>query len=213
MFDSESYKKILVLAPHTDDGELGAGGSIAKWIEQGKEVVYVAFSSCSNTPLEGFPKNILLTEVKAATKILGIEEKNLYTLEYEVRNFFKHRQEILDDMIKIKKSFDPQVVLIPSNNDLHQDHQIIYQEGIRAYKDRTVLSYEMPWNNLTFNNICFSCLEERHMKKKKEALCEYKSQSKRKYLNERFIESQMRFRGVQVGVEFAEVFEVQRLIF
>ena len=213
MFDSGSYKKILVLAPHTDDGELGAGGSIAKWIEQGKEVVYVAFSSCSNTLLDNFPKNILLTEVKAATKILGIAEKNLYTLEYEARNFFRHRQEILDDMINIKRNFDPQVVLVPSNNDLHQDHQIICQEGIRAYKDRTVLSYEMPWNNLTFNNVCFSCLEERHMKKKKEALREYKSQSKRKYLNEEFIESQMRFRGVQIGVDLAEVFEVQRFIF
>ena len=40
-----NYKKILVLAPHTDDGELGAGGTIAKFIESGSEVYYAAFST------------------------------------------------------------------------------------------------------------------------------------------------------------------------
>ena len=39
-----SKNKILVLAPHTDDGELGCGGTIAQYIDQGKEVYYVAFS-------------------------------------------------------------------------------------------------------------------------------------------------------------------------
>lgn len=210
MFDS--IKTILVLAPHTDDGELGAGGSIAKWIEQGKRVVYVAFSACQNTPVQGFPNDALLIEVKEATKILGISQNDLHIFDYDVRTFSMHRQHILENILSIKKKVNPQVVLLPSKNDIHQDHKVIYEEGVRAFKDRTILSYEIPWNNLTFDNVCFSFLEERHMKIKKKALHAYKSQLKRKYLNDKFIESQLRFRGVQVGVDFAEVFEVQRLI-
>ena len=64
-------KKILVLAPHTDDGEFGCGGTINKMIEEGNEVYYAAFSACQQSVLPQFPQDILITEVKAATKVLG----------------------------------------------------------------------------------------------------------------------------------------------
>ena len=57
-----SYNNILVLAPHTDDGELGLGGTISKLIELGKKVTYVAFSTAQQSVPEGFPKDILKTE-------------------------------------------------------------------------------------------------------------------------------------------------------
>ena len=53
-----SYNNILVLAPHTDDGELGLGGTISKLIELGKKVTYVAFSTAQQSVPEGFPKDI-----------------------------------------------------------------------------------------------------------------------------------------------------------
>tara|TARA_Y100000739_G_C20308302_1_gene328716 strand:+ start:165 stop:359 length:195 start_codon:yes stop_codon:yes gene_type:complete len=56
--------KILVLAPHTDDGEIGCGGSIARFIDEGKEIYYIAFSKCEESVPKGFPKNILEEEVK-----------------------------------------------------------------------------------------------------------------------------------------------------
>lgn len=70
-----SYNNILVLAPHTDDGELGLGGTISKLIELGKKVTYVAFSTAQQSVPEGFPKDILKTEVKKATAQLGISPK------------------------------------------------------------------------------------------------------------------------------------------
>ena len=56
--------KVLVLAPHTDDGEFGCGGTISKLIYQGVEVHYVAFSACEQSVLPEFPSDILITEVK-----------------------------------------------------------------------------------------------------------------------------------------------------
>ena len=81
---SEKINTVLVLAPHTDDGEFGCGGTISKLISEGKEVHYVAFSSCEKSVPKQFPKDILITEVKAATKKLGIREENLSILKYDV---------------------------------------------------------------------------------------------------------------------------------
>ena len=56
--------KILILAPHTDDGELGCGGSIAKLCDQGAEVYYMVFSICTNSLPKGLAPNTLSLEVK-----------------------------------------------------------------------------------------------------------------------------------------------------
>ncbi|NOZ35754.1 MAG: hypothetical protein GXO80_10710 [Chlorobi bacterium] len=43
------FKKALVLAPHTDDGKLGAGSAISKLIETGTQVSYAAFSTAEES--------------------------------------------------------------------------------------------------------------------------------------------------------------------
>ena len=60
------FNQILVLSPHTDDGEIGAGGTIARFVDAGKEIYYVAFSSCEASVPKGFPKDVLKIECKKA---------------------------------------------------------------------------------------------------------------------------------------------------
>jgi N-acetylglucosamine malate deacetylase 1 len=206
------FKKVLVLAPHTDDGELGAGGVIAKLIENGTEVYYAAFSTAEESVPKHLPKDILKTEVKAATKTLGIKSENLIILNYRVRNLNYKRQEILEDLVKMRSEIQPDLILMPSLNDIHQDHITIAQEGLRAFKKTTILGYELIWNNLTFNTISFVRLEKRHIDKKYEALIEYNSQEGRDYFSKEFIYSLAKTRGVQIGVDYAEAFDVIRLI-
>jgi LmbE family N-acetylglucosaminyl deacetylase len=206
-----NFKNVLVLAPHTDDGELGAGGFIAKLIEEGAEVTYVAFSTAEESVPVNFPKDILKIEVKSATKVLGIKEENVIIFNFAVRKLNFMRQEILEELIKIKKKNDFDLILIPSKNDIHQDHSTIAIEAIRAFKTKSILSYELIWNNLTFNTQAFVELEEKHIKIKIDALKEYKSQGFRDYLSENFISSLAKSRGVQFGVNYAETFEVVRL--
>lgn len=207
-----SFKNILVLAPHTDDGELGLGGTIAKFIENNAKVTYVAFSTAEQSVPDGLPKDILKTEVTAATKILGIAPDNLIIYNYEVRKLNYVRQEILERLISLRRENEFDMVFIPSLHDIHQDHTTIAQEGLRAFKNTTILGYELIWNNLQFNTECFSLLEERHIDKKIEALTAYASQGFRDYLSPDFIRSLARARGVQIGSTFAEAFEVIRLI-
>jgi LmbE family N-acetylglucosaminyl deacetylase len=205
-------KRVLILAPHTDDGEFGCGGSISKWIEDGNEVYYAAFSACRQSVLKEFPEDILITEVKAATATLGIKRENLILFDYDVRTFNFRRQEILDDMIRLRGEIKPDLVLMPSMNDVHQDHHTVSVEGLRAYKFSSILCYELPWNNLSFTTSNFMLLEERHIEAKLRALAEYKSQAHRNYANEEFIRGLARTRGVQISARYAETFEILRWI-
>ena len=210
MLDNE---RILVLAPHTDDGEFGCGGSIAKFIEEGAEIYYAAFSLCEESVPDGWPKDILEKELKRAIEVWGISNSNLLIYGYPVRRFAGHRQEILEDLVGLQRKLKPTVVFMPSFNDLHQDHHIIAQEGIRAFKKTTILAYEMPWNNLNFNTQCFIKIEYQDLKKKIQALSFYETQQHKAYMKPKFIESWAITRGVQCGAEYAEAFENIRRIF
>lgn len=206
------FKRVLVLAPHTDDGELGAGGTIAKLIEKGSEVFYVAFSTAEESVPDHLPKDILKTEVKAATKELGIKEENLIIYNYKVRNLNYSRQDILENLISLRPKINPDLILMPSLNDIHQDHLTIAQEGLRAFKTFTILGYELIWNNLTFNTTSFVELDKKHIERKFNALKKYESQGHRDYTSEEFIFALARTRGVQIGKKYAEAFEVIRWI-
>jgi LmbE family N-acetylglucosaminyl deacetylase len=205
-------RKILVLAPHTDDGELGAGGAISYFIEKGADVYYAAFSTAEESVPDGFPKDILKTEVKNATKILGIKESNLFIFNYPVRKLNYHRQEILEDLVSLRKEINPDLVFIPSLKDIHQDHTTVAQEGLRAFKNVSVLGYELIWNNLSFDTTSFISLEKRHVQLKSDSLKSYLSQGVRDYMSDDFVFSLARARGVQIGTMYAEAFEVIRLI-
>ena len=201
---------VLVLAPHTDDAELGAGASLARWAEEGHDIPYVAFSACESSVPEGFARNVLREEVVAATGCLGLKPDNVQVLDFEVRHFGRDRQEILQTLVDLNRAVEPGLVLLPSPDDLHQDHQVVGLEGLRAFKRRSVLAYEIAWNNLAFRTTAFVPVQERHVEAKLGALECYRSQGARPYAAPDFLRSQVRFHGVQAGVTFAETFDVLR---
>ena len=208
----QNKNQILILAPHTDDGELGCGGSISRFIEEGKEVHYVAFSIATRSLPPHLAPDTLAKEVQVATKILGIPSSNLVLFDFDVRRFKEFGQDILEELIKLKSKINPEIVFVPISKDIHQDHQVIAEEGLRAFKNVSILGYELPWNNLSFNTQCFIKLDEAQVKKKIEALNAYDSQKHRSYLNADFIKSLATVRGVQINSKYAEAFEIIRWV-
>jgi len=205
-------KRVLVLAPHTDDGEFGCGGSIARFLEEKSEVFCAAFSSCEQSVPDHLPKDILISEFKDANLALGVKKDNLFLFNYDVRNFPQKRQAILEDLIRLKKEIAPDLIFMPSSNDIHQDHQTIAHEGIRAFKFSTILCYEIPWNNLTFTSSVFIRFDEKHLNLKLAALSKYKSQEHRNYSDKEYIRALAHSRGVQIGARYAETFDVVRWV-
>ncbi|MFC2071738.1 PIG-L deacetylase family protein [Chloroflexota bacterium] len=201
-----------MLSPHTDDGELGCGGTISRWIEEGKDIYYVAFSTCEKTVPDNLPKDILEKECRCSLKILGIPTNNTTILNFDVRTFPAERQDILDTMIKLKQKIKPELVLTPSSSDTHQDHQTIHWETIRAFKkEASILGYEHPWNNLTATFNLFIKLKDEHLNRKIEALNCYETQGQRSYFDEKYIRAHSYTRGMQVDIQNAEAFELIRI--
>jgi len=208
-----TMRRVLVLAPHTDDAELGCGGTIARLLADGADVFVAAFSTAEESLPPGAKPNRLRDEFLAAMQTLGIPHDNALVFEYPVRRLSYYRQELLEELVKLRKQIDPNMVFLPSASDLHQDHQVLNAEGLRCFKDMTVWGYELPWNNIGFPAQAFVTLEPCDLQAKWEALQAYKSQFElgRPYFSQQFIEGLARVRGVQVKSPYAEAFEVMRL--
>lgn len=208
-----SCNRLLVLAPHTDDAELGCGATISRFLADGMDVHVAAFSTAEDSLPPGSYKTTLLDEFLQSMAILGVPEKNCRAYNYPVRRFASHRQEVLDTMIELRRLFKPDVVLGPASSDIHQDHQVIYAEGLRAFKDMTIFGYELPWNQINFRANAFVIVEQRHVDAKWTALRAYVSQLElgRPYFTEDFIKGLARVRGTQVKTDFAEAFELVKI--
>lgn len=201
-------KVALFISPHTDDCELGCGGTIARLCEEGSEVFYAAFSAAEESVPPGFPGDSLRKEVVEATGVLGVSPGNVRVYGYRVRHFYQYRQEILEDLLRLRSEIRPDLIVIPTPANLHQDHEVVAKEGIRAFKHESILGYEQPWNNLTFHPVFFMTLAGGQVNKKLRALDCYRTQKERRYFDGEFIRSLARVRGTQAGVAFAEAFEV-----
>lgn len=204
-----NFKRILFLGAHPDD-EFGCSGSLIRFIEEGKEVNFAVFSFCEESISNGFPKDVLKAELDNSLKIIGINPENVFKYNFKVRKFPQFRQEILEELIILKKQINPDLVLLPSVSDVHQDHHTISIEGHRAFKHNTILGYELPMNTITFKHACFVRIEEKHLARKIESVKCYESQYHRPYISEEFIRGLAKIRGVQADENIAEAFEVIR---
>lgn len=205
-------KRVLALAPHTDDVELGCGGTLARLLEEGASVTVAAFSICRESIPAHLPPTIAGDEFAEAMRRLGVPAQNALVYDYPVRRFTDHRQDLLEDLVKLRSRIRPDLVLLPSAHDVHQDHQVVAAEGLRAFKETSVWGYELPWNQTAFTAQAYVTLEPRHLAAKWQALTAYQTQIGlgRPYFRQDFVEGLARVRGVQVKAEFAEAFEVAR---
>ena len=206
--------RVLLLSPHTDDVELGAGGTLVKLLEDSSnDFCWAVFSICEDAVPEGQPADTLEQEFISVCSRLGIADRRIY--HFPNKNLPEHRQEILDQLDNIRKEFRPDLVISPSLHDSHQDHRAIAEETVRAFKrEASIIGYEMPWNNLVFAPQLLVRLTDEHMAAKWEAMCMYASQFalKRGYFSRELIFGWARMRGVGCNSEYAEAFEVIRWI-
>lgn len=207
------HKKLLVLAPHTDDAELGCGASIARFVEEGVRVYVTAFSTAEESLPPGSPPDALRDEFLEAMRLLGIPAGCQRVYGYPVRRLSYYRQEVLEELVRLRNEIEPDIVFVPSRSDMHQDHQVLHAEGLRAFKHVTIWGYELPWNHIEFSANAFVTFEQRHLEKKWEALRAYKTQIKlgRPYFTHEFISGLALLRGIQVKARYAEAFDVTRI--
>jgi bacillithiol biosynthesis deacetylase BshB1 len=135
---------VMVVAPHQDDAEIGMGGTIAALRKDGARVVIIDLSDGEPTPY-GSPE-IRAKETRAASRILGVEERELLGLP---------NREIMDSIENRKKlaacirQYKPSILFAPYWDDAHPDHvqASSLADAARFYAKfvKTDLPYE-PWH-------------------------------------------------------------------
>ena len=176
-------------------------------MSQDNNLFWVVFSSAEDSVPDGVPKNTLKLEFLEVVKYLKLGSEQFHINDLRVRNFDKVRQNILDKLVNIKKTFKPDLVIGPSLNDFHQDHQVVANEMVRAFKTTaSIISYELPWNHIIFSTQLFIKLNDKEIMTKWEMLKKYKSQISlgRSYFSKDYIRSIAKVRGLQCNAKYAE---------
>ncbi len=198
---------ILALGAHPDDIELNCGGTLTRFGEE-HTIVYTVFSDCVEQPgNEGIAEELL-----RAVSLLDINEDDFYFEHFPNTRFPEHAPEIRRVMEKLRDKYDPYIVLTASSDDVHQDHRTLYEETLRVFRNTTILGTESLRSSMHFKPNCFVRLSNEHVNKKIEVLKCYRSQFGRYYFSETAITSLMIHRGKQIGAEFAEAYEVIRVV-
>lgn len=209
MFES---KRILVIGPHPDDIELGMGASISKFCRLGSQVEAIVLSNAGISLPAGFTIDDIKFECISSLKILGLNPEQISFHDFPVRRFMEVRQDILELLVSVERSFNPDYIFCPSKTDCHQDHQVVAGESDRAFRTKSVFGYEVPWNNNGFYPTMSIGVDQADIVNKERACSCYLSQRHRKYLDPGLLTGLARIRAVATKSKFAESFDVTRLV-
>lgn len=206
------YKRILALGAHTDDVEIGCGATLARLAEEGAQVRVIAFSRAEQSLPEGYPPDALENECRRSFEHMGLGEDAVTVRRYPVRRLGEHRQDILEELVAVARSFAPDLVLTHNSSDTHQDHEVVHNEAARAFRGSSVFGYEIPWNQSEHVIDSYWEVDDRHLKLKSRMLGEYQTQQVkgRSYMTDEFVYSAATFRGFQARMHYAEAFETVR---
>jgi len=202
--------KILCLGAHSDDIEIGAGGSILKIIDTYpvESVYWVTF--CSN---EVRKKE---SEDSANLFLKDVKEKHIHVQSYrdgflpyigtEVKEFFE----------KIKGEYTPNLIFTHYRNDLHQDHRKVNELTWNTFRNHFILEYEIPKydGDLGQPNYFFH-LEQSHVDRKIDILLKsFASQAGKHWFGKETFQAIMRIRGMESAAQdkFAEAFYARKIV-
>jgi LmbE family N-acetylglucosaminyl deacetylase len=202
-----SGKRICFIGAHPDDIELGCGALIASL--QGKEnITCVTLSDNQKNPLL---KN-LVHEYSGSMSALGILSKNALLEKFETRRFPAQRQDILEYLIKLNKTLNPDIVFVHTRSDLHQDHNTVTEESLRAFRGITVLGYDVIRSSYGFFPNLLTSVSESDVKQKIDALAQYKTYSEKYYFDREVTRATLIRNGALCECKYAEGFETLRII-
>ena len=202
---------ILCLGAHSDDIEIGCGGTILRLIESYTNIVvhWVVFSSNSQREREGYESaKIFLSQVKEKNIIIKNFRDGFFPfVGIEIKEFFE----------QLKQNFCPDIIFTHYRNDLHQDHRLISDLTWNTFRNHLILEYEIPKyeGNLGSPNL-FVHLDEVICKNKIKYIIEsFESQNGKHWFTEETFLSLLRLRGIESNAysKYAEAFYCRKVVF
>jgi LmbE family N-acetylglucosaminyl deacetylase len=200
-------KRVLMVGAHPDDIELGAG-ALLHHILPVSDVLCVTLSDNQKNPQL---KNIV-SELYDSMAVLGVPKDKVAVEQFTTREFPAARQEILEYLLKLRGEFRPEVVFVHSKQDIHQDHNVVTDEALRAYRGTTVLGFDVVRSSYGFFPHFLIEVTEQDVEKKIEALSKYSTYSDKYYFDPTLLRATMVRHGALAEVPFAEGFDILRVV-
>ncbi|MBL8061659.1 MAG: PIG-L family deacetylase [Anaerolineales bacterium] len=200
-------KRVLFLGAHPDDIEIGCGALIHHIINK-TEILCVTLSDNQKNPDLQNVKH----EHMRSMKILGVPEDRVIFGPFTTRIFQASRQEILEYFLKLRREFNPDLIFTHSRQDVHQDHNTMTDEALRAFRGITVLGYDVVRSSYGFFPHFLVEVTEEDANKKIEALAQDDTYRDRYYFNQELTRSIMVRHGALAEVPFAEGFDILRIV-
>jgi LmbE family N-acetylglucosaminyl deacetylase len=219
-------KRILVVAPHPDDETLGAGGTIAKFSQQGHEISVLVVSGHLPPVYHREDYETTVEEAKRAFAVLGVTNSRF--LEIPATMVGQQPVSVVNGKIsEFVKDINPHIVLCPFP-DRHVDHRTVFEsvmvatrpigvcrsiEIVAAYETLSETHWNAPHIEANFVPNWVVDITE-HMDRKLEAVRCYGSQIPESPGARSIdaVNALARFRGTQAGFGFGEGFQLIRMI-
>src|SRR5271155_1618168 len=206
----KSTLKILCLGAHSDDVEIGCGGTILELIRTDCKIAFhwVVFSSGTQREREA--------RRSAALFLRGAKNSNVVVKDFRNGYFPSDLAEIKDYFEELKQQFSPDVIFTHTRHDLHQDHRVLNQLAWNTWRNHLILEYEIPKyeGDLGSPNF-FVPLDARIAARKVRFLMRcFGTQRDKQWFTEDTFLGLMRIRGVEACSpgRFAEAFYSRKLV-
>ena len=207
---SEKHPKILCLGAHADDIEIGCGGAILNLLANNikSEICWVVFSANEERRQEALESAHLF--LKNSTK------KNIIIRDFRENYFPYNGGEIKEYFNELRGHFNPDLIFTHYRNDLHQDHRLIYDLTLNAYRDHLILEYEIPkYDGDLGSPHVFVPLDERVLDFKIKSLLKYfQSQKDKPWFSKDTFRALPRLRGIESKSQsgYAEAFFCRKMV-
>ncbi len=202
-----SGQRICFIGAHPDDIELGCGALISCLADKDNLTCITLSDNQKNPTLSA-----LVQEHFSSMAQLGILKDNVILEKFETRQFPAQRQDILEYLIKLNKERHPDIVFVHTRADLHQDHNTVTEEALRAFRGITVLGFDVIRSSYGFFPNLLAEVDDVHVQKKLDALAEYKTYSGKYYFNPDVTRATLIRNGALCERKYAEGFETLRII-
>lgn len=207
-----SPKQVLCLGAHSDDIEIGCGGTILKLIETYPDLslCWVVFGASGEERKEE-------AWLSACKFLEQVKQKNILIKEFKDGFFPYVGSEIKEFFEQLKREVSPDLVLTHYRQDLHQDHRLVSDLTWNTFRNHLILEYEIPkYDGDLGNPNFFVHLSESLCQKKIENILKgFRSQSNKQWFTQETFSSILRLRGIESNSpeKYAEAFYCRKIIF
>ena len=205
----DGVKRVLCIGAHSDDIEIGCGGTILRLIEGSKNTEFHWLVLCSN------PQRAKEAQNSANAFLKGVRKKTIVVKSFR-DGFLPYIGAPVKDCIEELKSFSPDLIFTHHRHDLHQDHRMICELTWNAFRNHFTLEYEIPKYDGDFGvpNL-FVRLDGKLCRKKVDHLCRFfQTQGNKHWFSEDTFLGLMRLRGMECAssTKYAEAFYCRKMV-